>query len=146
VLVLESREYHMLKPELVLKFKHLFEKQKREILFARSSIIDPGIILQKDDMLDESDFTSAEMERTMRTRLKNREALFLKKLDEALVRISAGDFGVCSDCGDDIEAKRLEARPTATLCVTCKEAEERHEHSHIDGQRPKSVTARLRLA
>lgn len=82
----------------------------------------------------------------MRTRLRNREAIFLKKLDEALERISGGSFGLCEDCGDDIEIKRLEARPTATLCVTCKETQERHEHSHIDGHRPKSVGARLRLA
>jgi DnaK suppressor protein len=82
----------------------------------------------------------------MRMRLRNREALFLRKIDEALRRIADGSFGECEECGDDIELKRLEARPTATMCVACKEEAERREHVHIDGHRPKSLGAKLRLA
>lgn len=134
----------MLKSE-ILKFKNLFENQKRDILFSKS-VIDQNLVLQKDDMLDEVDMTSVEMETTMRTRLRHREALFLKKVEEALVRIHKGEFGVCADCEDEIELKRLEARPTATLCVNCKEAEEHREHSHIDGHKRKSVAIKLRLA
>lgn len=132
----------MLKPESVLKFKKLFENQKRDIIFNRS-VIDAHIVLQKEDMLDEVDMTSVEMETAMRNRLKSRESLFLKKVDEALRRISDGSFGECQDCGDEIELKRLEARPTATLCVNCKEAEEHREASHIDGHKRKSIKLRL---
>jgi len=134
----------MLKSEL-LKFKNMFESQKREILFSKT-VIDQNLVLQKDDMLDDVDMTSVEMETAMRTRLLNREALFLKKVEEALARIHKGEFGLCMDCGDDIELKRLEARPTATLCVNCKEAEEHREPSHIDGHKRKSLGIKLRLA
>src|SRR4029078_2794500 len=98
----------MFKYEL-LKFKNMFETQKREILFSKT-VIDQNLVLQKDDMLDDVDMTSVEMETAMRTRLLNREALFLKKVEEALARIHKGEFGLCMDCGDDIELKRLEAR------------------------------------
>ena len=45
-----------------------------------------------------------------------------------------GTYGCCEDCGDDISQKRLMARPTATLCITCKEEEERGER-HIPYQK-----------
>jgi DnaK suppressor protein len=139
-----ARESYM-KSETILKFKNLFESQKREIIGSRA-IVDTAIILDKDDMFDDVDMTAVERETTMRTRLLNRESLFLKKIEGALRRISDGSFGVCEGCDDDIEVKRLEARPTATLCVSCKEAEERREHAHIDGHKHKSVGVRLRLA
>jgi DnaK suppressor protein len=134
-----------MKPELVLKFRSLFESQKRELIFS-GSLIDKGIALEKDDMLDEVDMTSVEMETAMRTRLRNRETLYVKKIDEALKRISDGSFGLCEDCNEEIEVKRLEARPTATLCVACKETEEHREHTHIDGHRRKSLGVKLRFA
>src|SRR6185437_3446897 len=112
-----------MKSEMLEKFKNLFEEQKKSLLYSKQ-IIDEGIQIQKDDMLDETDWTSVEMETNMRMRLRNREALFLKKIDEALVRIEEGVFGDCESCGDEIELKRLEARPTATFCVSCKEEQE----------------------
>jgi len=135
----------MMKPELVLKFKRLFENQRHDVLFNRS-VIDKNIVLEKEDMADEADMTSVEMETAMRNRLRSREAIFIRKVEEALKRISNGSFGECMDCGGEIEIKRLEARPTATLCVTCKEAEEHREHAHIDGHKRKSQGIRLRLA
>ena len=101
----------MLKPELVLKFKHLFENQRREIF--SKSVIDLGIVLQKEDMLDEVDMTTVEMETQMRNRLRSRETLFMKKVEEALKRISGGNFGVCEDCNDDISSSvwKLAPRP-----------------------------------
>lgn len=46
-----------------------------------------------------------------------------REIDAALKRIDDGTFGKCENCGQDIPFERLEARPTATLCVTCKQAE-----------------------
>jgi len=134
-----------MKPEMLEKFKNLFEEQKKSLMYSKG-IIDEGIQIQKDDMLDETDWTSMELETNMRMRLRNREALFLKKIDEALGRIEDGEFGDCESCGDEIEIKRLEARPTATFCVSCKEEQERAEQLHIDGHKHKSIGRRLRLA
>jgi DnaK suppressor protein len=51
----------------------------------------------------------------------------LQKIDRALRKIDEGDFGVCEECGEEISTKRLEARPETTLCIRCKEDQERHE-------------------
>jgi len=59
------------------------------------------------------------------TNLLRRKALYLNQIDSALKKIKSGDYGYCLECGDDINLKRLEARPTATLCIVCKEAKER---------------------
>lgn len=131
--------------ETINKFKSLFEEQKKSLVYS-GSLINEEFHVQKDDMLDETDLTATEMETSMRMRLRNRETLFVKKLDEALRRIADGTFGECECCGEDIEMRRLEARPTATLCVGCKEEEERRETVHIDGRKHKSLGARLRIA
>jgi DnaK suppressor protein len=134
-----------MKKEIVQKFKALFEEQRANLTFSQR-IIDSAFVVPQEDMMDEADLTSSEMEASMRMRLRNREALFAKKIDEALARITQGCFGECEDCSEDIEIKRLEARPTATLCVACKEESERREHLHIDGHKSKSLGFKLRLA
>jgi DnaK suppressor protein len=134
-----------MKKEIVQKFKTLFEEQRSSLTFSKK-VIDQDLMLSQDDLADEADLTNSELETSMRLRLRNREALFAKKIDEALARIEAGSFGECEDCGEDIELKRLEARPTATLCVGCKEESEHRELLHIDGHRHKSVGMKLRLA
>jgi DnaK suppressor protein len=131
--------------ETTAQFKVLFEEQRKNLTYTQK-VIDESFVLPQDDMMDEADLTSVEMENNMRMRLRNREALFAKKIDEALSRISLGSFGECECCGEDIELKRLEARPTATQCVACKEESERVESIHIDGHRFKSLGFRLRLA
>jgi DnaK suppressor protein len=131
--------------EIVIKFKALFEEQKNNLTFSKK-VVDESFQVAQDEMMDEADLTASEMETNMRMRLRNREALFMRKVDEALERISLGTFGECDCCGEDIELKRLEARPTATQCVGCKEEAERMESLHIDGHRYKSLGAKLRLA
>jgi DnaK suppressor protein len=135
----------MKKHEMIEKFRIMFEEQRANLTFSKS-IIDQNLMVAQEDLSDEADLTSAELVASMRMRLRNRESLFAKKIDDALERIAHGNFGECEDCGDDIEMKRLEARPTATLCVSCKEESERREHLHIDGHRSKSLGFKLRLA
>ncbi len=134
-----------MKKEMVEKFKVMFEEQRNALIYSKS-YVNEDFHIQKDDQLDETDWTSCELETNMRVRLRNREALFVKKIDEALDRIAKGTFGKCSCCDEEIEIKRLEARPTATFCVLCKEEAERLEQLHIDGHQHKSVGNKLRLA
>ncbi len=130
--------------ETLNKFQAMFEEQKKNLLYSHA-IVSEEFAYRRDDMLDDVDMTTTEMETSMRMRLRNREALFLKKIDEALHRIAEGNFGLCEKCEEEIELRRLEARPTATYCVNCKEEEERREQIHIDGHKPKSLGAKLRL-
>ena len=120
------------------KFKKLFETERRSLLF-NDKVIREDFSVCADDRYDEVDQASTDTEQSMRMRLRNRETLYLKKIDEALARIEEGTFGECSECGDDIELKRLEARPTATLCVSCKEEQERAEGGTAAGRQHKSL-------
>jgi DnaK suppressor protein len=120
------------------KFKKLFEAQRKGVLF-NDRVVREDFSVCEDDRYDEVDQATTDIEQAMRMRLRNRESLYLKKVDEALERIEDGTFGECEECGEDIELRRLEARPTATLCVSCKEEQERKEILTASGRESKSL-------
>jgi len=121
------------------KFKRIFEKQRDDIVVKGGGIIREDFLINPDDRFDEIDQAATDIDKEMRMRLCNRETLYLKKVDEALRRIEEGTFGECEECGEDIEFRRLEARPTATLCVACKEEQERKEGLTAAGRQHKSL-------
>jgi len=51
--------------------------------------------------------------------IENSEIHEIHQIQAALKRISEGTYGICADCGEDIDPKRLEALPTATRCISC---------------------------
>lgn len=124
--------------EKLKKFKRIFEAQRKAILF-NDRIMREDFEVCADDRYDEIDQAQTDIEQSMRMRLRNREMLYIKKVDEALARIDEGTFGECEACGEDIEVRRLEARPTATLCVGCKEDQERKEILTAAGRLHKSM-------
>jgi len=76
---------------------------------------------------DPTDRATLESERNLTLRIRDRERKLRNKIEEALARIQDGTFGTCESCGDDIGTTRLEARPVTTLCVRCKEEQEKAE-------------------
>jgi DnaK suppressor protein len=76
---------------------------------------------------DPNDRASQETDIAIELRNRDRERKLIKKIDETLGRIEGGDYGYCDKCGVEIGIKRLEARPTATLCIDCKTLEELRE-------------------
>jgi DnaK suppressor protein len=76
---------------------------------------------------DPSDRATQESEFSLELRTRDRERKLIKKIDEALDAISSGDYGYCESCGIEIGIRRLEARPTATLCIDCKTLDEIRE-------------------
>jgi len=76
---------------------------------------------------DPNDRASQESDMALELRNRDRERRLIKKINEALSRIEAGEYGYCDSCGVEIGLKRLEARPTATLCIDCKTLEEIRE-------------------
>jgi len=72
-------------------------------------------------------------------RFRNREVFYAKKIEKALKKFDKDEFGLCSDCGDWIRFERLLARPTAELCIQCKEESERDESSSFTGRQSKSL-------
>ncbi|OFZ81607.1 MAG: hypothetical protein A2583_15620 [Bdellovibrionales bacterium RIFOXYD1_FULL_53_11] len=127
-----------MRKEQLKKFKKIFERQKKSILF-NDRVLRDDFSVCTDDRFDEIDQASSDMEQSMRMRLCNREILYVKKINDAIKRIEEGSFGECEECGEDIEVRRLEARPTATLCVSCKEEQERREVLTAAGRMHKSL-------
>ena len=69
---------------------------------------------------DPSDRASQEEEFSIELRTRDRERKLIKKIEDGLERLREDDFGYCEACGVEIGLRRLEARPTATLCIDCK--------------------------
>ncbi|MCG8557421.1 MAG: TraR/DksA C4-type zinc finger protein [Proteobacteria bacterium] len=116
----------MKKTELKRFQKILEEKRDNLIRNARQTIAE-GMTLDSNDLPDEMDLASSEYIQSFTFRLRGREKTFLQKIDRALKKIQDGSFGVCENCEEPISVKRLEARPETTLCIRCKEDEERVE-------------------
>ncbi len=76
---------------------------------------------------DPNDRATQESEFSLELRTRDRERKLIKKIDEALDRIEEHEYGYCEACGVEIGIRRLEARPTATLCIDCKTLDEIRE-------------------
>ena len=96
-------------------------------------------IAPKDAIVDESDQAKYYYDQAQDIRFRNRELFYLKKLDKSLKKISNDDFGLCDECGENIRFERLFARPTADLCIACKDDAEREEHGNFVGKQSKSI-------
>jgi DnaK suppressor protein len=80
---------------------------------------------------DPVDRASQEEEFSLELRTRDRERKLLKKISKSIVAIDEDDYGFCHSCGVEIGIRRLEARPTATLCIDCKTLDEIKE-KHIN--------------
>ena len=76
---------------------------------------------------DPNDRATQESDMALELRNRDRERKLIKKIDETIAKIDSGDYGYCESCGVEIGLKRLEARPTATLCIDCKTLDEIRE-------------------
>jgi DnaK suppressor protein len=76
---------------------------------------------------DPNDRASQESDMALELRNRDRERKLIKKIEETIAKIDAADYGYCESCGVEIGLKRLEARPTATLCIDCKTLDELRE-------------------
>jgi DnaK suppressor protein len=76
---------------------------------------------------DPNDRATQESEFSLELRTRDRERKLIKKINEALKAIETGEYGYCETCGIEIGIRRLEARPTATLCIDCKTLDEIRE-------------------
>ncbi len=83
--------------------------------------------LQEPDLADRA---SAEMERALELRTRDRARKLISKIDAALERLEIGTYGYCEESGEPISLRRLEARPIATLSIEAQERHERMERTH----------------
>ena len=113
-------------PKQLEHFRKILSSLKEEL----SQDIDRTVHTMQDEatiFADPNDRASQESDMALELRNRDRERKLIKKIEETIAKIDAGDYGYCDSCGVEIGLKRLEARPTATLCIDCKELEERRE-------------------
>lgn len=100
--------------------------QQREALLAEAEMALNSLPSQS-IFPDLGDQVSAEIDRNFMLRLRGREQKLLLKIDEAIDKIETDNFGICEACGQEIDIKRLLARPVTTMCITCKTEQEEEE-------------------
>ena len=120
--------------------EYMSEKQEahfRSILEAwRQSLmeeVDRTVDHMKDDAAnfpDPNDRASQETEFSIELRTRDRERKLLKKIQQTLDLLDGHEYGYCESCGAEIGIRRLEARPTANLCIECKTLEEIREKNY----------------
>jgi DnaK suppressor protein len=107
-------------------FRKILNDWKSEL----SHDIDRTVHTMQDEVTmfaDPNDRASQESDMALELRNRDRERKLIKKIDETLRNIDNDDYGYCEGCGVEIGLKRLEARPTATLCIDCKTLDEMRE-------------------
>lgn len=85
---------------------------------------------------DVADQASAEAASSLTFRLRDREYHLFRKVVQALQRLEDGTYGICEECGEPIAVERLLARPVTTLCLSCKQEQERDEELRQREYRP----------
>ena len=107
-------------------FRNILESLKVEL----SQDIDRTVHTMQDEatvFADPNDRASQESDMALELRNRDRERKLIKKIEETIAKIESQDYGYCESCGVEIGLKRLEARPTATLCIDCKTLDELRE-------------------
>ncbi len=120
----EGEEY--MNDEQVVHFETILNNWKGELMHE----VDRTVHHMQDDAAnfpDPNDRATQESEFSLELRTRDRERKLIKKIDESLKAIESGDYGYCESCGIEIGIRRLEARPTAVLCIDCKTLDEVRE-------------------
>ena len=111
-------------------FKQILLNWKAELM----QEVDRTVSHMKDEAAnfpDPADRATQEEEFSLELRTRDRERKLIKKIDGTVERIEQDDYGFCDACGVEIGIKRLEARPTATLCIDCKTLDEIKERQEL---------------
>src|SRR3979490_3388029 len=120
----KGEEY--MNPKQLAHFREILNALKVEL----SQDIDRTVHTMQDEatvFADPNDRATQESDIALELRNRDRERKLIKKIEETIARIDKDDYGYCENCGIEIGLKRLEARPTATLCIDCKTLDELRE-------------------
>lgn len=120
----EGEEY--MGPDQVAHFRNLLETWKARLI----EEMERTVHHMRDEAAnfpDPNDRASQESDFALELRTRDRERKLIKKIEESIRTLDGGDYGFCETCGIEIGIRRLEARPTATLCIDCKTLDEIRE-------------------
>lgn len=122
----EKRGEEYMNDKQVEHFRGILQGWKKELM----EEVDRTLHHMQDDAAnfpDPNDRATQESEFALELRTRDRERKLIKKIDEALSTLDTREYGYCETCGVEIGIRRLEARPTATLCIDCKVLDEIRE-------------------
>lgn len=122
----ETKGEEYMNDEQVTHFRNILLTWKRSLM----EEVDRTVHHMQDDAAnfpDPNDRATQESEFSMELRARDRERKLIKKIDDSMRNLDNEEFGFCEACGVEIGVKRLEARPTATLCIDCKILDEIRE-------------------
>jgi len=122
----EKKGEEYMNEQQVAHFRNILQSWKRSLM----EEVDRTVHHMQDDAAnfpDPNDRATQESEFSMELRARDRERKLIKKIEESIRHLDNDDFGYCEACGVEIGVKRLEARPTATLCIDCKILDEIRE-------------------
>ena len=115
----EKKGEKYMSEEQVEHFRNILLTWKKELM----EEVDRTVHHMQDDAAnfpDPNDRATQESEFSMELRARDRERKLIKKIEESMQNLENEEYGYCEACGVEIGVKRLEARPTATLCIDCK--------------------------
>jgi DnaK suppressor protein len=130
VRALTKRQLETLKQKLL--------EEKKGLVFS-DQVNAANLELSKPEGSDEVEQSITDYTNSHLLRFRNREVFYAKKIDKALKKFDKEEFGLCTDCGEWIRFERLLARPTAEMCIQCKEESERDESGSFSGRQSKSL-------
>lgn len=119
------------------KLKEILLKEKESLIFNGVYVSDEFNV-DREDLSDDVDYANSTLHSAQQLRFRNREVFYANKIESALERIEAGEYGKCEECEGNIGFRRLSARPTADQCINCKEENEKSEQASVFGRISKS--------
>lgn len=125
-----SRGEEYMNPQQIEHFREILSAWRRELV----GEINRTIHSMQDETVnhpDPNDRATQETDMSLELRSRDRERKLIKKIDDTVALIDAGDYGYCVKCGVEVGVARLEARPTANLCIDCKTLDEIREKQMI---------------
>ena len=122
----EKRNERYMNEQQIAHFDGILKSWRHELV----DDLERTVSAMQDELLnlpDPSDRASQETDRSLELRTRDRERKLIRKIDESRAAIASSDYGYCENCGIEIGVQRLEARPTATQCIDCKNLNELRE-------------------
>ena len=113
--------------ERVEFFRELLNERLKTLLEEAEKTVS-GMTNDKDTFPDPTDRANLETDRNFLLRIRDRERKLILKIKDALARIEDGTFGICEECGEEIDIKRLAVNPLARYCIACKTKKEEMEN------------------
>lgn len=126
-----SENEEFMSPRQLAYFKAKLVASREEILAGARETMG-NLAEQSSNHPDVTDRASSESDRAIELRARDRQRKLISKIDSALRRIEDGTYGYCEDTGEQINLKRLDARPIATLSIEAQERHERREKVYKD--------------